>query len=96
MKKNPKAKKLIIKPPLTEETLRTFSKTDNVAQLKTINRSLHLLNEAYLSVMEMQAIHMASMAKQIIELTGVPEQPELPEPEGEDKGEYTLFYPGLN
>lgn len=95
MKKNPKAKKLIIKPPLTEETLRTFSKTDNVEQLKTINRSLHRLNEAYLSVMEMQAEYIISMAKRLSELTGGAEPPELPE-SGINKADDELFYPGLN
>ena len=95
MKKNSKAKKLIIKPPLTEETLRTFSKTDEVEQLKTINRSLHRINEAYLRLMEMQAEYMVSMAQRLSELTGGVEPPEPPEL-NIDKVDDELLCPGLN
>jgi hypothetical protein len=94
MKKNLNAKK--IKLPIWEETLRTFSKTNDVEQLKTINRSLHRLNESYLSLLEMQAKYIASMAKQITELRGEPEQPELPESKNNVKLDYELSYPGLN
>lgn len=94
MKKNLNAKK--IKPPLTEETLRTFSKTNDVEQLKTINRSLHCLNESYLSLLEMQAKYIASMAKQISELRGEPEEPEPPESKNMVKLDHEFSYPGLN
>src|SRR5688500_12710049 len=92
MKKNSKAKK-IIKPPLTEETLRTFSKTDDVEQLKIVNSNLHRLKEVYVRAKEVQAKHSERGGKRISELTVGPERqepPELPEVD------HQRFYPGLN
>ena len=88
MRKNTKRKE-IETPPLTPEMILTFSKTDNVVQLRRFIEELKRENQRLLTMAAWQAGCMAEQAKEINRLLGIPE----PKPKKEDD---TFLYRGLN